>query len=110
MTSHYLCFSFQEAVYPLYTMVFIFHAMCVIFMVISRPFLSAKLLPQRGRNAIYAALYFLPGLSIIHATVGGIVHAIYQVCSCNHHSISSKTLDSFLGKEELKLISCKLKH
>jgi len=68
----------QEAVYPLYTMVFIFHAMCVIFMVISRPFLSAKLLPQRGRNAIYAALYFLPGLSIIHATVGGIVHAIYQ--------------------------------
>jgi len=68
----------QEAVYPFYTMVFIFHAICVILMVLLRPCLSAKLLPQRGRNAIYTALYFLPALSVIHATCGGLVYFVYQ--------------------------------
>jgi len=68
----------QEAVYPFYTMVFVFHALCVILMLLVRPCLSAKLLPQRGRNAIYTALYFLPVLSLIHATCGGLVYFIYQ--------------------------------
>jgi len=68
----------QEAVYPLYTMVFVFHAMCGILMLVARPALSAKLLPQRGRNAVYAALYFLPALSVVHAVLGGLVYASYQ--------------------------------
>ena len=59
-------------------MVFIFHAMCGILMLVLRPFLSIKLLPQRGWNAIYAALYFLPASSLVHAILGGLIYASYQ--------------------------------
>lgn len=68
----------QEAVYPLYTMIFIFYALCGILMLLVRPLLSSKFLPRRGRTAIYAALYFLPGLSVIHAVGGGLVYFSYQ--------------------------------
>lgn len=68
----------QEAVYPLYTMVFIFHGLCAILMLLFRPLLSSKVLPGRGRKAVYAALYFLPSLSLIHAVAGGLVYASYQ--------------------------------
>ena len=37
-----------------------------------------QFLPRRGRTAIYAALYFLPGLSVIHAVGGGLVYFSYQ--------------------------------
>ena len=68
----------QEAVYPLYTMIFIFYALCGILMLFLRPLLASKFLPRRGRTAIYAALYFLPALSVIHAVGGGLVYASYQ--------------------------------
>jgi hypothetical protein len=37
-----------------------------------------QFLPRRGRTAIYAALYFLPALSVIHAVGGGLVYFSYQ--------------------------------
>jgi hypothetical protein len=39
-----------------------------------RPWLSSKLLPGSGRNAMYAALYFFPILSLVHAVLGGLVY------------------------------------
>lgn len=68
----------QEVVYPLYTMIFIFYALCGILMLLFRPLLSSKFLPRRGRTAIYAALYFLPALSVIHAIGGGLLYFSYQ--------------------------------
>lgn len=82
----------QEAVYPLYTTVFIFYAFSVLLMLILRPCLASKFLPGRGRNAIYAALYFFPILALIHGVLGGLVYYSYpyiviilSVVSCAAH-------------------------
>ena len=65
-------------VHPLYTMIFIFHGLCALLMLMFRPLLSSKILPGRGKSAVYAALYFLPSLSLLHAVAGGLIYASYQ--------------------------------
>ncbi|KAK0090930.1 hypothetical protein PV326_003991 [Microctonus aethiopoides] len=64
----------QEAVYPLYTMVFVFYSLGVIIMLIVRPFLVKKFLPKQGKFSIYAALYFFPILALLHAVGGGLIY------------------------------------
>ncbi|XP_049778192.1 JNK1/MAPK8-associated membrane protein [Schistocerca cancellata] len=64
----------QEAVYPLYTMVFIFYAMSVLLMLVFRPWLARRFLPKDGKMSIYAALYFFPTLALIHAIFGGLIY------------------------------------
>ena len=64
----------QEAVYPFYTMIFVFYGFCGLIMLVLRPFLASKLLPRRGRSSIFAALYFLPILALIQAVGGGLVY------------------------------------
>ena len=64
----------QEAVYPFYTMIFVFYGFCGLIMLILRPFLASKLLPRRGRSSVFAALYFLPILALIQAVFGGLVY------------------------------------
>ena len=46
-------------------------------MLVLRPLLASKLLPRRGRSSIFAALYFLPVLALIHAVGGGLVYASF---------------------------------
>ncbi|XP_069673535.1 JNK1/MAPK8-associated membrane protein isoform X1 [Periplaneta americana] len=64
----------QEAVYPLYTMVFIFYALSVLLMLLVRPWLAQHFLPQHGKMSIYAALYFFPTLALIQAVFGGLIY------------------------------------
>lgn len=64
----------QEAVYPLYTMVFIFYALSVVLMLLLRPWLVKHFLPSHGKMSIYAALYFFPTLALIHAVFGGLIY------------------------------------
>ncbi|XP_047480874.1 JNK1/MAPK8-associated membrane protein-like [Penaeus chinensis] len=64
----------QEAVYPLYSMVFVFYTLCLMVMLLIRPLLSSKLLPGRGKSAIYSALYFLPILIFTHAVGAGLIY------------------------------------
>ncbi|XP_066996644.2 JNK1/MAPK8-associated membrane protein isoform X2 [Anabrus simplex] len=64
----------QEAVYPLYTMVFIFYALSVLLMLIVRPWLAQHFLPRYGKMSIYAALYFFPTLALIQAIFGGLIY------------------------------------
>jgi len=82
----------QEAVYPLYTTVFIFYSLSVLLMLLVRPCLSSKFLPSRGRNAVYAALYFFPLLALVHGVLGGLVYYSYpyiviilSIVSCAAH-------------------------
>ncbi len=91
----------QEVVYPMYTMVFVFYGVCGMLMLLVRPCITSRyttytfkqdcvrnvkrypfpeicrLYTRRGRNAIYAALYFLPALALIHAIAGGLVYMSY---------------------------------
>ncbi|XP_057338396.1 JNK1/MAPK8-associated membrane protein [Microplitis mediator] len=64
----------QEAVYPLYTMVFIFYSLSVTIMLLVRPLLVRRYLPKQGKYSIYAALYFFPVLTLLHAVGGGLIY------------------------------------
>ncbi|KAG7157103.1 JNK1/MAPK8-associated membrane protein-like, partial [Homarus americanus] len=57
-----------------YSMVFVFYTLCLMVMLLVRPILSSKLLPGRGKAAIYSALYFLPALIVTHAVGAGLIY------------------------------------
>ncbi|CAH2328752.1 JNK1 MAPK8-associated membrane isoform X1 [Pelobates cultripes] len=68
----------QEAVYPLYTIVFIYYAFCLVLMMLLRPLLIKKIACGLGKSdrfkSIYAALYFFPILTVIQAVGGGLLY------------------------------------
>ncbi|XP_022091348.1 JNK1/MAPK8-associated membrane protein-like isoform X2 [Acanthaster planci] len=64
----------QEAVYPLYTVVFVIYTFELLLMMLFRPLLSVKVCKNQGRNSIYAALYFLPLLVLLHALCAGLIY------------------------------------
>ncbi|XP_030069802.1 JNK1/MAPK8-associated membrane protein isoform X1 [Microcaecilia unicolor] len=68
----------QEAVYPLYTIVFIYYAFCLVLMMLLRPLLVKKIACGLGKSdrfkSIYAALYFFPILTLLQAVGGGLLY------------------------------------
>ncbi|CAH0383632.1 unnamed protein product [Bemisia tabaci] len=64
----------QEAVYPLYTMVFIFYLLGIFMLLVVRPILVTLILDNYGKSSIYAGLYFYPFLGLLHAVYGGIIY------------------------------------
>ncbi|MEE6494054.1 hypothetical protein FKM82_017008 [Ascaphus truei] len=68
----------HEAVYPLYTIVFIYYALCLVLMMILRPLLIKKIACGLGKSdrfkSIYAALYFFPILTLLQAVGGGLLY------------------------------------
>uniref|UniRef100_UPI00358E7D81 JNK1/MAPK8-associated membrane protein-like isoform X1 n=1 Tax=Myxine glutinosa TaxID=7769 RepID=UPI00358E7D81 len=82
-----------EAVYPLYTIVFIYYAFCLLMMMMLRPCLvkrlSFSLRKAERLNSVYAAMYFLPILSVLHAVAGGLLYysfpyilLVFSVVTC----------------------------
>lgn len=63
----------QEAVYPLYSMVFIFFGLALIFLLIIRPLMARKVSDKNAGKTVYLTMYALPALSLIHAVLGGII-------------------------------------
>ena len=59
-----------------YTLVFLTYTFQLVFMMLLRPLISVKLCKNQGRNSIYAALYFLPVLVVLHAIFAGLL------CEC----------------------------
>uniref|UniRef100_A0A8B9SN61 JNK1/MAPK8 associated membrane protein n=1 Tax=Anas platyrhynchos TaxID=8839 RepID=A0A8B9SN61_ANAPL len=68
----------HEAVYPLYTIVFIYYAFCLVLMMLLRPLLVKKIACGLGKSdrfkSIYAALYFFPVLTVLQAVGGGLLY------------------------------------
>ncbi|XP_053701119.1 JNK1/MAPK8-associated membrane protein [Synchiropus splendidus] len=68
----------QEAVYPLYTIVLIYYALCLVLMMLLRPLLVKKVACGLGKSdrfkSIYAALYFFPILTVLQAVGGGLLY------------------------------------
>nr|XP_015797211.2 JNK1/MAPK8-associated membrane protein [Nothobranchius furzeri] len=68
----------QEAVYPLYTIVLIYYAFCLVLMMLLRPLLVKKIargLVKSDRfRSIYAALYFFPIVTVLQAIGGGLLY------------------------------------
>ncbi|XP_017295067.1 JNK1/MAPK8-associated membrane protein [Kryptolebias marmoratus] len=68
----------QEAVYPLYTIVLIYYAFCLVMMMMLRPLLVKKIACGLGKSdrfrSIYAALYFFPIITVLQAVGGGLLY------------------------------------
>lgn len=64
----------QEAVYPLYTISFIYHAGCLLLLFFLRQFILLFLKGVSGRKSTYATMYFLPIISVIHAIFSGLIY------------------------------------
>ncbi|XP_059375997.1 JNK1/MAPK8-associated membrane protein [Carassius carassius] len=68
----------QEAVFPLYTIVLIYYAFCLVLMMLLRPLLVKKIACGLGKTdrfrSIYAALYFFPILTVLQAVGGGLLY------------------------------------
>lgn len=98
----------QEIVYPLYTIVMIYYAFSLIFLMTIRPIVSIKFLESRGSRSIYAALYFLPILIVVQAVLGGLIYysfpyitLVVSVITCAIHLVLL-TYDSQSIKELIK--------
>lgn len=64
----------QEAVYPLYTISFIYHAGCLLLLLTVRQFLFYFLKGIPGRGSTYATMYFLPIITVVHAMFSGLIY------------------------------------
>lgn len=62
-----------------YTIVMIYYAFSLLFLMCARPLISMKFVECKGTKSIYAALYFLPILIVIQAVLGGLL------CKHNFH-------------------------
>nr|XP_022904523.1 JNK1/MAPK8-associated membrane protein isoform X1 [Onthophagus taurus]XP_022904524.1 JNK1/MAPK8-associated membrane protein isoform X1 [Onthophagus taurus] len=82
----------QEAVYPLYTIVFVFHVCALFSMLLIRPWICRIYYPMQSKMSVYAAMYFIPILMVVHALIGGLLYysfpyliVILSVISCASH-------------------------
>uniref|UniRef100_A0A0K2TXC8 JNK1/MAPK8associated membrane proteinlike [Megachile rotundata] n=1 Tax=Lepeophtheirus salmonis TaxID=72036 RepID=A0A0K2TXC8_LEPSM len=88
----------QEAIYPLYTLIFVFYVLCLAFMLLLRPLVFAKFLCSRNHGvgkAIYAALYFFPILALLHAIFGGLIYVSFPYIVVTLSVISSASHFAF---------------
>ncbi|XP_017883066.1 JNK1/MAPK8-associated membrane protein [Ceratina calcarata] len=98
----------QEAVYPLYTMVFVFYALGIAIMLLIRPIVAKKFLPKRGVFSIYAALYFYPILAVLHAVGGGLIYYSFPYITIILSVLSNAAHFSLKLNQSVKalLLSC----
>ncbi|XP_065067764.1 JNK1/MAPK8-associated membrane protein-like [Rhopilema esculentum] len=64
----------QEAVYPLYTIVFFYYAICLLLSVTLRQIVLWFLKDISGRKSTYASMYLLPIMLVTHAIFSGVVY------------------------------------
>ncbi|XP_041351436.1 JNK1/MAPK8-associated membrane protein-like [Gigantopelta aegis] len=108
----------QEMVYPLYSMVMIYYSLSLIFLLITRTFVSYKFVESRGTKSIYAALYFLPILIVVQAVFGGLLYYAFpyiilvvsvvtsaiHLASMKDQNIKDLIIDSFTSVRNLTIL------
>ncbi|XP_051172953.1 JNK1/MAPK8-associated membrane protein [Leptopilina boulardi] len=92
----------QEAVYPLYTMVFIFYAFGILIMLLLRPLIARKFLPKQGKFSIYAALYFFPIFALFHAIGGGLIYHSFPYITIVLSALSNAAHFAFKLNQTMK--------
>ena len=67
----------QEAVYPLYTSIFIYLLYCLVLMILFRGILLPLLTRKRHLKSFYAGLYILPIVGALHTFMAGVIYYIF---------------------------------
>lgn len=74
----------QEAVYPLYSMIFLFHLLAFIFLIVLRPWVIRYVIDKKASNTICLTLYVIPALVVSHAMFSGLIcNYIYTYIVCH---------------------------
>lgn len=94
----------QEAVYPLYTMAFIFYFLVVVFMLVLRIYVVKRILPNEGRLTIYATLYFVPILAATHAVGSGLIYYTFPYIAIILTALSNAMHMAFKLKQTIKFL------
>jgi hypothetical protein len=63
----------QEAVYPLFSMVFMFYGMSLILLLVIRPIIVWKCNDKNASKTIFLTLYVIPALAFIHSVLCGVI-------------------------------------
>jgi len=63
----------QEAVYPLYSIIFIFYALALAILLLIRPLIAHKLNDKNAVKTIYLTMYLIPALTVVHGVLGGLI-------------------------------------
>uniref|UniRef100_A0A3P9P974 Jnk1/mapk8 associated membrane protein n=1 Tax=Poecilia reticulata TaxID=8081 RepID=A0A3P9P974_POERE len=96
----------QEAVYPLYTIVLIYYAFCLVMMMLLRPLLVKKIACGLGKTdrfrSIYAALYFFPIVTVLQAVGGGLLYYAFPYIIL---VLSLVTLAVYMSASEIQVRS-----
>lgn len=92
----------QEIVYPLYTMVMMYYAFSLVFLLLLRPAVIRKFVENRGSKSVYAALYFLPILVITQAIFGGLLYYSFPYIILVVSVVSSAVHFASMGESSMK--------
>ncbi|CAG2103767.1 unnamed protein product [Medioppia subpectinata] len=112
----------QEAVYPLYSMIFIFYAISLLLLLFrslylrlisfvfklfsGNDFLHDLLKDPNTTKTIYLTLYVIPGLSFIHAVFCGLILSVAIHMASQLDQRPSKLLKSLFQKKNGLIIVC----
>lgn len=103
----------QEAVYPLYTIVLIYYAFCLVMMMLLRPLLVKKIACGLGKSdrfkSIYAALYFFPILTVLQAVGGGLLYYAFPYIILVLSLVTLAVYMSVSGIQSFKSLGAKKK-
>lgn len=64
----------QEAVYPLYSMVFIYYGFCLVSLFLLRPVLVFRVFSGQAKKSIFLTMYIIPAMALLHATTAGLLY------------------------------------
>jgi hypothetical protein len=67
----------SEAVYPLYSIVFLFYVFALALLLLVRPFIVRKVSDKNGSKTIYLTMYLIPGMTLVHAVLGGVIYYLF---------------------------------
>lgn len=67
----------QEAVYPLYTSMFLYLVFCLLTLIIFRGIILRYAIRIRNFSSLYAGFYIIPVVGVIHVCFAGIIYYVY---------------------------------
>ena len=86
----------QEAVYPLYTSVFVYLVFCLLTMIIFRGITMRKF-SKNNIKSLYAGLYILPIVCAVHTCFAGVIFYVYPYLVLGFSSVGTAVFLSVIN-------------
>lgn len=95
----------SEVIYPLYSIVFVFLGLCFVVMMSVRSWFHPTTFTTAS---LYSALYFLPGIALIHTTLCGVIYYSFPyLCVTGSLILTAILLAETIDNYQSILMNCK---